>query len=234
MNQLIQIIFVGILCITLSCSKEKLSAPINPEVIAHYPLDGNAYDIGSLHNHGRIIGKLLPILDLNKNKSCAIKFENNNGYIEVIQRPNIEFNNRISISLNLLITSKAETWKAIISKWNSLVDEIPRNKNCGFYLGIKPNTTIIRWNISGEYVDAISELEIDRWYRIVCTFNGSEADIYIDGKHDNTALIKNSLIDTYTPLTIGAQSNMVNEIYPNYFYGCLDEIVIYNYELKLN
>lgn len=226
MRRIFQIIIIIILNFIIGCSEEEVYNPIDSGVIAYYPLDGNAFDESSFCNHGRIIGELTPISDFKGNKESAFKFENNNGYIEVIQRPNIKFNNKISLSLNLLVTGKSENWKTIVNKWNSVVDEIPRNKNCGFYLGIAPNTTTLRWNISGEYVETSRELEIGKWYQIICTFNGSEANIYIDGKLDNTALINNGLIDTFSPLVIGAQSNIANDIYPNYFNGCIDEIII--------
>lgn len=221
-----QVIIVLFMFLCLSCSKESENY-IETSIIGHYRLDGNAFDESIYHNHGRIIGKLIPIDDYHGNKNSALQF-NNSGCIEILQIPRIDFNNEISIACNILINDTSDTWKVIINKWHIIVDEIPRVKDCGFYLGVLPNSTTLRWNISGEYVESLTELELKKWYQVLCTFDGFYANIYINDKLDNRALIYGELINTATPIVIGSQSNFVNEINSNYFNGCIDNVVIYN------
>lgn len=230
-RQFILAIFVFLI---ISCSQETENDLMkSPIILGHYELDGNAYDESIFHNHGRIVGELISIDDYLGNKNSALQF-NNSGYIEIIQIPSIDFNNEISISCNVLINDTSDTWKAIINKWHGIVDEIPRNKDCGFYMGIVPNTTTLRWNISGEYVESLTEFELKKWYQVICTFDGFNANIYINEKFDNTALINGELINTATPIIIGAQSNYVNEINSDYFNGCIDNVIIYNYAVDVN
>jgi hypothetical protein len=225
-------IFVG-LCSLYSCSDDlpRNTITADEQLLAHYQLDGDAFDESVHHNHGRILGEVQVIPNSEGLPNSALQFDGE-AYIEIIPVPSFHFFNKISISCKIRLDVQREIWVAIINQWNFRIDSIPIIKDTGYYLGIPPNTTTIRWNVSGEHVTSNTALELGKWYDLVCTYDGSQAKIYIDGTIDNSANIQGELRNNSSPLMVGVQSNVLSLDRDDLFIGALDDIRIYNYALS--
>ena len=62
---------------------------ITEGLIAYYPFDGNADDMSGYNNHGTIHGGVTLTEDRKGRPNSAYSFNGTNGYIEVIDNPQI-------------------------------------------------------------------------------------------------------------------------------------------------
>lgn len=78
-------------------------------------------------------------------------------------------------------------------------------------------------------ITAPSTIHSGRWYNIVCTYNGQEAAIYIDGKKAASSPLNGTILPTNEALYIGG-SPEINSTEP----GMIDEVEIYKRALTDN
>ena len=79
----------------------------------------------------------------------------------------------------------------------------------------------------GEFVSN-TELSLNQWHHVACTFDGTNARIYLDGVLDKTsAAVSGSISTSTSPLIIGA-FEYSPEVYYYQFRGELDEVAIYD------
>lgn len=70
------------------------------------------------------------------------------------------------------------------------------------------------------------QLSANTWYYIVLAYDGTTANIYINGALDNSVTISFHLLSVYNMLYVGAQYN--GSSCTNQFHGIIDELKLYN------
>jgi len=90
---------------------------------------------------------------------------------------------------------------------------------------INPKKAETTWNYQGVQVLK------NQWHHVVMTYDGEELLFYLDKikKTSNRESSKGDILIKNTPVTIG-QSGPGHE--REFFYGCIDEVVIYNQTLS--
>jgi hypothetical protein len=152
-------------------------------------------------------------------------FDGKNSFLEIKDSQSLSTKDAVSISawvyLSKLPTSK-EKYYTIISKsafTNSLL--VDSSGKLQFYLDTK-NRLVSKGKIS-----------LNKWTHVLFTFDGKNAQFYINGKKDKAILSyksKKALVVNKLPLRIGEETTS-NYAYP--FNGRSDEIAVFNRALSL-
>ena len=98
----------------------------------------------------------------------------------------------------------------------------------GWYLGVDDDATIWAYRNSAPWaVFTDTKIDLDKYYHLMSTFDGSVLRIYIDGEEIRASAPWSSHPnDTQTPTLIGAAHSQ-NEVVAT-FHGDIDDLVIYN------
>ena len=190
-------------------------------LIAYYPFNGNANDESGNQNNGTVSqAQLVP--DRNGTPNSAYSFDGINDYIEVTNSPALNFQKSITVDfwINIKAFYDREEYPISHGNWENRWKVSITNKK-------------IRWTIktgSGtKDLDSESELSAGMIYNVAVTYNGSDMEIYLNGKLDAFTEFSGLMLQTTIDLMIG-------QVLPgnsNYnFNGTLDDIRIYDYALS--
>ena len=191
------------------------------ELIAYYPFNGNANDESGNQNNGIVFQAQL-VNDRNNISNSAYSFDGINDNIEVTNSPSLNFQNSIAADFWIIVKSfyDREEYPLSHGNWENRWKISITNKK-------------IRWTIKTETgtkdLDSETELTLDSLYNIAVTYNGSDMEIYLNGKLDAFTNFSGLILKTNIDLMIG-------QVLPgnsNYnFKGILDDIRIYDYALS--
>jgi hypothetical protein len=192
------------------------------DLVAYYPFSGNANDESGFNNDGSVVGAVL-VSDRFNNPNSAYLFDGINDKIEVQNSPSLNFQNACTINFWMIVGEFFEVEAHPLShgSWQNRWKVSITNKR-------------IRWTIrrTDEIVkdlDSETELVLDSLYNITVLYNGSDIEIYINGKLDAFSTFSGFIKQTTINFMIG-------QVLPNdnqyNFKGILDDIRVYNYALS--
>jgi len=227
---LLAILFLG--SVNFSCKKSKPVVPALPpaNLIAHWPLDGNAQDVSRYHNNG-IAFYTTPVADRFGKPNAALEFDGQKSYIGVPDSVRLrlaysDFTLNAWVKMDSFNTSYAspiisKRTSGINSGWLWAVNGVGNE-----YLG--PLGSIYYGPGGGGSVDAVSynAIALKQWAMITCVYTAltQKLVIYINGVVDHEVsgvVTPNGAIST--PLYIGY------DLQGSYFLqGTLDDIRIYS------
>jgi hypothetical protein len=144
---------------------------------------------------------------------------------------NINFKNNFNLdngnfSIEVWIKSNATNanTQTIISK------HLSPSSTDGYDLRLVNNRISFNWNNNS--IIANHAIDINRWYHIAVTFNGTDYKLYIDGILDKTASGVNPTLNNIDYI-VGAMSQNTDTPY-NYYNGYADELRIWNTTLTVD
>ena len=223
----------SILVVLASCKKDstetKTNDPLDNEMIAFYPFNGNANDQSGNNFHLTVKGATLTV-DRFGRSSTAYAF-NGTGAIMTIPK----FTNADSIdnfTISLWVKPKIETGKAYLislsgtSSTSNYAHSIQLIRNTNNY---QCWTDIVRCQpgsalCSTQYFDQLISDITDTWTHIVVGQNNSNPVLYINGQEKFNAGLHYAPISFANGGTIGSEISGVS----SYFKGDLDDIRIYD------
>ena len=218
--------------------------PLQPPVdlitglILHYPMDGNLEDLSGYGYDATINGTNSFVNDRLGNPSSALNTTSGvipgNNYFTAGNPQKIqELSTQVSISFWMRQT---QSWfgddfiighTPLINKWNG---------SNGLYLGLEnynpgnPQNRI-RWRVNGSNsVISNANVTLLQWNHVVCTYNGTQLRIYINGVFAGSAASA-GIGATGAQLQFGRQANGSGEIT---YRGNWDQIRIYNRALNVS
>ncbi len=230
----LMVLFLGLL--NYSCKKSKPVTPALPpaNLVAHWPLDGNAEDVSRYHNNG-IAFYTSPVADRFGKPNAALQFDGLKSYIAVPDSVRLrlaysDFTLNAWVYMDSFNTSFASP---IISKRTSGVNSgwlWAVNGVGNEYLG--PLGSIYYGPGGGGSIDAVSykAIPLKQWTMITCVYTvlTQKLVIFINGVADREVsgvLTPNGTIST--PLYIGY------DLQGAYFLqGSMDDIKIYSTALS--
>ena len=201
-----------------------LSIQQTGNLVASFPFDGNATDISGNGNNGTL-NNVFAVNDRFGNPNGALSFNGVNSYVLVPNSQSLNFTKSITINYWMKVNNFLSREQYVIShgsydnRWK--VSIIPENK--------------LRWTIktTNGITDLDSEVPLvrDSLYNITTAYNGSDVEIYINGKLNSFKKWSGDFNTANIALTIGQMLPNDN----NYnFDGVLDDIKIYDYALSLD
>ncbi|MEN8227956.1 MAG: LamG-like jellyroll fold domain-containing protein [Bacteroidota bacterium] len=195
---------------------------INPEgnLIAHYPFAGNAQDISSNQLHGTA-GGVTWVEDKEGSPGKAAHFDGLNDYVHVPNNELLNFQDALSIACWIKIEQFFDREQHPVShgSWQNRYKISIGDQNIRFTVntsdGIKD-------------LDSKTEPVAGQWIHLAVIYNGTEMEIWMDGKLDaftsHTGLIKKTSYD----LAFG--QNLPGENNYN-FKGAMSALSIFDYGL---
>lgn len=140
-------------------------------------------------------------------------------YLTIASDPsafNFDSDSNFSICTWVKIEETIIDWTAFVNNWAGF--EIG-----GYYLGMTPNQEV-RWNVNGEFPIDSYVIETGAWTHIAVTYNGENAELWLDGEFIGSQANNVDIIPSDFPFTIGTQANLPEVIFP----GIIDDTVLYD------
>jgi hypothetical protein len=190
-----------------------------------------AYDASGNGNNGTATGTTIVDGKVGKARSF-------NGYQDHISLPNTITPSQITLEAWINNTGRghdpANRGQAIITK----EDGHGNSSNLAWRLYIQPNTfklnTIMSNGTSNILVDSKASIELNTWYHVAATYDGSSIKLYINGELDTSVTANLGALNSTTslPLRIGAMDYFSSPDYLEGFEGIIDEVRISNKALE--
>jgi len=157
----------------------------------------------------------------------ALSFNGTSDYVEVPDIPDLNPQKAMSMGCWVYITGNAGVHRDIISKDGESVERQ--------YLMTSSDINKFRahiWTSDGvaHYFDGETSVELETWYHIAQTYDGSDLKLYVNGKEDGSISFSGDIIVTGQPVRIGGGANPGAAAY--HIPGIIDEVVIFNVALE--
>jgi len=157
----------------------------------------------------------------------ALSFNGTSDYVEVPDIPGLNPKKAMSMGCWVYIKGNAGQHRDIISKDGESAERQ--------YLITASNINKFRahiWTSDGvaHYFDGETSVELETWYHIAQTYDGSVLKLYVNGKEDGSISFSGDIIVTSQPVRIGGGANL--GALPYHTPGIIDEVVIFNAALE--
>ncbi|MDE1860563.1 MAG: LamG domain-containing protein [Candidatus Micrarchaeota archaeon] len=157
----------------------------------------------------------------------AIQLSGTN-YVNAGNGPSLNVTNNITVSAWINMASSSLCFQRIVSKqFNSVVTAAS-----DFQLGLTCTTNDWRWSVGGVFdITASSHPTAGTWYNFVGTYNGSYANMYVNGQLiSSTPEAGGAIRTSVQPLTIG--TSYYNNGAAYYYAGQISNVQVYNTSLS--
>jgi hypothetical protein len=189
-------------------------------LIAHYPLNGNAQDASGNGLHGTF-GGISWINDKEGTPNNAAHFDGTNDYIHVPNEDLLNFQNALSIACWIKIDQFFEHEQHPVShgSWQNRYKISIGDQHIRFTV----NTSDGIKDLDSETIPATGQ-----WYHLAVIYNGTDMEIWLDGKLDAFTSHQGLINKTAYDLVFGQNLPGVNGYN---FKGALDAVSIFDYGL---
>ncbi len=207
-----------------------VSGSLTQGLVGYWPFCGNSNDDSGNGNNGTVNGATLTT-DRFGNSNSAYSFNGASNFIEVFD------NNTLDISNNYTLAA----WFKI-SDYSTITPSDPfcvilgKARQSGWASGyalyaVNGNTSNTygrhQWGHQGSPKQRSSSASLDIWHNIICSYDGSNLNLYFDGVLIKTQTTTYTLANYSTPLFFGREFDNTTT-WNRYFKGQLDDIGIWN------
>jgi hypothetical protein len=199
----------------------RVFAPAEGDLVAFYPFQGDARDMGPNHLDGQVIRARISN-DRNGIPAEAFSFDGKTQHILVPNNVLLNFEKAITLVTWFKVNATPDRESFLLShgSWQQR-----------WKLSLTP-TRQLRWTLNSlngiKDIDSATELLPGQYHQATATYDGSYLALYLDGELESVAPFTGKIRTTTLPLLFGqmwpddAQYN---------FAGVLDEVRLYNYAL---
>lgn len=192
------------------------------DLVASYPLSGDADDVSGFQNNGIVNGAQLAA-DRSGLPDRAYSFDGISSSIRVPNSDVLNFQNAITVAFWMKVGALYEREQHPLS-----------HGNWEHRWKISISNGRIRWTVKTsdgiKDLDSETFLETGTFYHVVARYDGSDFEIYLNGELDAFTTWSGTILSTTIDLMVG-QVLPTNSEYN--FNGVLDEIRLYNYGLSV-
>ncbi|MFW6172561.1 MAG: LamG domain-containing protein, partial [Elusimicrobiota bacterium] len=112
--------------------------------------------------------------------------------------------------------------------WNYVISQEGDVGDRAFILRIEDDN-YIEWGINNNYITSNTQLETDKWYHLLVTYDGSYTKIYIDGSEDKSDSLSDGSLETSPQKTVIGNGDYYTK---RHFDGKIDEVGIWDRALS--
>ncbi|MBU1699746.1 MAG: T9SS type A sorting domain-containing protein [Candidatus Eisenbacteria bacterium] len=196
---------------------------------AYYDLEGNANDSSGNENHGIIHGNLIFTGNMCGQHNAAAEFNGTDSYIQVYDDPALHFQ-EITLSAYVYLHSLEDP-----SGFDTFINKIFGDPHeISYQIGVSTSTGKFNFGLNlgnTGYPQGIVEsntiAQLDTWYHVAGTYDGTEIIIYIDGVPENSLPYSQPIPYDDRDLELGVHAG-----YAHLLDGILDEARIYDQALS--
>ena len=215
-----------ILFMLISMSALMNAQTITNGLIAYYKCDGNADDISTGHNDGKLNGGVRETTDRWGNSCSALEFNGLDGYISIPDSRSLNnISNQLTISAWFRIhrTNDNVRWLTLMCKGDKQMETMD-NPQYRLQFQTSAKSTISINTVTAKTPFSGSDLPDDEWSFIAMVYDGSDMNLYLNDSLIFTWPVSQNFIANNSALDIGRDVPGHAE----FFKGCLDDIRIYN------
>jgi hypothetical protein len=158
----------------------------------------------------------------------ALDFDGINDCVYVSDNPSLNFHDTNEFSLSIWINREG----SMISLSEGLISKATSTPGPnGYIMVIRQITNLIRFTIydgiKGYPINSTIEIDEDKWYHVVGTWDGTTSKLYINGVLDNT--------ETFSGVTVSNDYKLLelgNHYGTHSYHGIIDEVRIYDRTLS--
>lgn len=191
------------------------------DVLAYWPLNGNALDSASRWS-GTIFGGVTPGSDRHGTVGGALTFDGNSGYIDAGQlHPPVN-----AFTVTFWMRPAVAVTTTGFNRENEIIGDAGNNR--GFRLMQQDAALVFQAQGGGGSVSfGVTATDVNRWTHIAAVYDGRQVALYRDGR---VAATQTSGVMTtgFQPLQIGRDPNVAT----SYWRGSLDEVRLYGRALS--
>ncbi|MBK9530794.1 MAG: LamG domain-containing protein [Chitinophagaceae bacterium] len=206
---------------------------LNLGLKAYYPFSGNANDISG-NNNNPVFNNATLTADRLGNPNSAYHFNGIDTYMRIPDNPTLKMNDKLSISLWV----KPTGWYTGQCYNNMMVIKGDGDNVAGRYssrfsdvfngCSATPSTTEERFFDGFGNAATVPIVQLNQWYSVVITFDGTTSKIYVNCVLQGTVNITRNFTNTHD-LFIG---HLNSAQFPYWLNGDLDEIRLYDRALN--
>ena len=158
----------------------------------------------------------------------ALQFDGVDDHVDFEENENLNITNELTIEVWLKAGGSTGDHQVILAKYFG----IPAGNQYGYILELQPDgrtpQMVLGNGSTKSYSVSSMKLDINKWYFVVGTYNGTHMKIYINGDLKGTKEFNGSISSANRSLRFGAHN--FNDIPQdrNWFKGTIDEVRIWN------
>ena len=182
-----------------------------------------AYDSTIYKNNGTLVNGPTWQSPSNCVSGSCLSFDGSSNYVEVPHSASL-MPSAVSAEAWIYPRSYAVTWARILEKGGN---QVGGGYGLEFNPGGNETQRFCIWNgTTPQYIDSTTILDLNKWWYIVGTFDGTTMKLYINGKLEasGSATMTSNTWDLFIGRAAGSASN--------YFNGFIDQVRIYNRALS--
>ena len=212
----------------VSKNQKELIYDINEGLMGYWSFDEISDTIVPDESENNNEGQSWSPIEIEGYSGLALDFDGINDCVYVSDNPSLNFHDTNEFSLSIWINRGG----SLISLSEGLISKATSTPGPnGYIMNIRQSTNILRFTIydgiSGYTTDSTMEIEVDKWYHFVGTWDGTTSKLYINGLLDNKETFSGVTIsDDFKSLELG------NHYGTHSYHGIIDEVRIYNRALS--
>jgi hypothetical protein len=190
--------------------------------IAWWRAEGNASDaLGTSH------GTLQNGATFSSGKvGQSFSFDGTDDSVEIPNSVSLNPTGGLTLEGWVLVAGKQGQWRDLISK-DGEGFERQYGLTISFSNGFTPFVSVPGGLV---FFSGITPVQLDRWYHVAMTYDGSFLRLYVDGKVDGFQAVSGAIIAGTQPVRLGGGAPL--GFSPHFFPGQLDEVAIYDRALS--
>jgi|GEM_PF-5081676 len=153
----------------------------------------------------------------------ALSFNGVNEYVDVPQCPSLNIANRVSVTAWIYLNAMPSFAYTVLSRWYD-----GTNPDRGIVLQVFPGSLLFGVIDSSNIFSAPYSFEINKWYCVAATWDGSISRVYVNGLEIGNMSTTGSFTNQNEDLSIGCDLNP----FQAFFDGTIDNVMLYNRALS--
>jgi hypothetical protein len=187
---------------------------VDPNLVGHWQLDGNAQDSAGGH-HGTLVGDPTWVSD--PERGWCLDCDGDGDYIDVGEDSSLTFTDQITLACWIKVRRFDRNWNAVVTKGDDWVLARTRDDNRVAFLCL--GLTGGGWPevYSGDVNDG-------NWHHIAGVYDGAQLHLYQDGDSVGSKAVHGRINRNWSRVLIGENGQAANR----FWNGLIDDVRLYN------
>ncbi|MCX5644747.1 MAG: hypothetical protein NTZ17_08680 [Phycisphaerae bacterium] len=186
---------------------------VDPSLVGHWKLDGNAHDSAGGH-HGTLVGHATWAND--PQRGWCLDLDGSGSYLDVGEDPSLTFSDEITVACWIKVRRLDRNWTALVTKGDDWVLARTRDDNRIAFLCL--GLTGGGWPevYSGDVNDG-------NWHHIAGAYDGAQLSIYQDGSCVESKALHGRINSNWKRVLIGENGQASNR----FWNGLINDVQLY-------
>jgi hypothetical protein len=190
------------------------ASPLEPNLVGHWKLDGNANDSAG-SNQGTLVGNPTWVSD--PQRGWCLDCDGDGDYVDVGKDPSLTFTDQITLACWIKVRAFDRNWNAIVTKGDDWVLARTRDDNRVAFLCLGL--------AGGGWPEVYSgDVNDGNWHHIAGVYDGAGLYLYQDGACADSKAVHGQINSNWSEVLIGENGQAANR----FWNGLIDDVRLYN------